>query len=198
MRIKPLFICGTLGLALLMSCGRNGADRSSGDGSPTVRGDLLVGTQCPFGTVSKAINAGVKLYNCKIGIPEIELSGPPVPIYLSADCAEKTLAVRTADGSVDTLWQTLPNGAFSLVIPGFKTKLGPDSSRNALCLSSLTMEISGQVDCRDRDILSIRVDTLRMWMKAPYPEDSAALQLPACQLPTGCRLETNLNLRQCG
>ena len=198
MKLKIGFGSCALALLLAVSCGRNGATRSSGDGSPSVRGDILVGTLCPLGTVSKPVNGGFTLRNCRIGVSEVALSEPPVQIYLSADCAEKTIGIRTADGTVDTLWQTLPNGSFAVVIPGFRTQLGPDGSGNAQCLSLMTMEISGKVDCQERDILSIRVDSMRLWMKVPSPEESAIFQIPGCQLPMGCRLETNLDLRQCG
>ena len=188
----------SLTLAISSACGRNGATRSSGDGSPSVRGDILVGTQCPLGTISKPVQGGFVLRNCRNGMAELEITEPPAPILLTGDCAEKTIGIRTSDGTVDTLWQTLPDGSFSVAAAGPRARLASDGSGHEQCLSNMTMEISGKMDCIERDILSIRIKSMRLWMRTPSPEESATLQAPGCELPKGCRLETQLELRQCG
>lgn len=179
-------------------CGKNSSTRTSADGSPSVVGDILVGTQCPLGTMSNPIPGGFSLFGCRISASEFDLKTPPGPILLSGDCAEKTIAIRAIDGSVDTLWQVPPDGSFSIVIPGFHGLFSFDGSGSAGCISSLTMEIDGKMSCTDRDVFSIHVDSMRLWMTPSSEDQQAIFNAPDCRLPNSCRLETSLELRQCG
>jgi hypothetical protein len=185
-------------LLLGSGCGRSSSSRSSGDGSASFSGDVLVGTQCPFGTLSKPISGGFTLKSCKPETSELKLVTPPGPILISGDCAEKTLAVRSMDGSVDTLWQVLPDGAFSLTIPGFRGRLAEDGLGHLNCMTFMTMEIEGQMDCALRDTFAIRVDVMRLWMTPPSESELTIEDAASCVLPPSCHLETRLDLRQCG
>ncbi|MEN9723260.1 MAG: hypothetical protein RJB38_1246 [Pseudomonadota bacterium] len=180
------------------SCGKNSGSRSSGDGSPEVIGDVQVGTLCPLGTISPTISGGFRLQECKTGNSSFEIRRPPGPIYLSGDCREKTLAVRTADGSVDTLWQVLPDGSFSLLIPGFQADAGPDQAGNSSCLAALTMDLEGKMTCDTSDALGIEIRSMKLWISTPNAGSANPSNLPGCRLPESCRLETELSLRQCG
>jgi hypothetical protein len=179
-------------------CGKNSSSRTSRDGSPTVVGDILVGTQCPLGTMSNPIPGGFALAGCKIDSSEVQLKTPPGPILLSGDCAEKTIAIRSFDGSVDSLWQVPPDGSFSIVVPGFQGVFGLDGSRSAGCASGMTMEVTGRMSCTDRDVFSIRIDSMRLWMTPSTEAQRALFEAPDCRLPKSCRLESSMELRQCG
>ncbi len=188
-----------LALSLLQSaCGQSSTGRNSRDGSPDLEGDIRVGTQCPFGTISQSMPGGFVLRDCRMGLGSVRLPEEAPEILLSGDCAEKTLAVRASDGSVDSLWQVYPDGTFSLLIGGFSTGLSGDSGGSGQCLASMTMEIDGRMDCASRDIFTIRVDNMKLWLATPDENRLGIQQLPACRLPPSCRMESSLELRQCG
>lgn len=186
-------------LTLLVSsaCGKSGTTSVSPDGSAAFYGDIQVGTQCPFGTISKTIPAGFTLRSCQLSKKELHLQQPPGPLYLSGDCTEKILAVRSSDGTVDTLWQVQPNGSFSLFIDGFYGKFESDQAGHTPCLSKMNLELDGKLDCRSRDSFKIFISTMRFWLTTPSEEEIKAAGTASCQLPESCHLETKLELQQC-
>ena len=70
------------------------------------------------------------------------------------------------------IWQIPPDGSFSIVVPGFHGALAWEGASS--CVSGMTLEVTGALDCASRDILSIRIDSMRLWM-APSSEDQRAI-----------------------
>ena len=182
--------------ALMGGCGQSSSSRQSKDGSPSLRGEILVGTQCPLGTISEPTPGNFSLVDCRSELRELQLTAPPGPIFLSGDCAEKTIGVRTTDGTVDTLWQVLPDGSFSLLIAGFAGELADDGAGHRSCLAGMTLELDGKMNCEQRDVFSIDISSMRFWMSSPASDQLAGRA--ACSLPPSCRMEGSLQLRQCG
>ena len=64
-----------LTLALLPGCGKDSSSRDSSDGSPGVVGDILIGTQCPLGTLPNPVPGGFSLEGCPLDASALEQIG---------------------------------------------------------------------------------------------------------------------------
>lgn len=185
-------------LFLNSSCGKtNEQSVKPADGSPILIGDISIGTQCPYGTITPAVPRGFTVRNCALATPQLILQKPPGPLYFSGDCTEKVLAVRTQDGSVDTLWQIPPDGEFSLLLDGFYGEFASDSLGNSNCLSKMNLEIYGTMECQSRDAFTISVEKMRFWMSPPTEAELKISNATACALPDSCYLEASTKLQQC-
>lgn len=165
------------------SCGLPpGQSPGSDDGSPRLKGDLVLGTQCPYGMVAPGQPGRLSLKGCAGVLDEVELL-PSSALYFSGDCAQKTLAVRTADLRLDSLWQVLPDDSFNLWISSVPLLLG--RAGGSACSVGADLHISGRLNCRDQDRMTIEFDRFSLE------------ELGKCGLPASCRLEARPVLRQC-
>jgi len=142
----------------------------------TVNGNAIFGSQCPYGSLSKPQAAALNLWDCPLGLKTVDLAQPLRPIVLQADCKKKILVARTLDGTLDTSWEVLPNGEFSFSIDGGYATLKDDGKGNAGCSVPLVADLSGKLDCSDRDKVKISVETV-WWLDrvAPQPSPNPSL-----------------------
>jgi len=183
---------------LLSSCGAEPGAQSTSDGSPKLSGDLMLATQCPYGVVGPAQPGRFKLQGCAGVLSDLELL-PTSTLYFAGDCTQKTLAVRTGDLALDTLWQVLPDNNFSLWVGNLGSGLRFKMKDGSQCWSPGDLHIFGRLDCQDQDRMAIRFDEIRLELAvdAPPPSDTSARGLPRCNLPASCRMEASPSLYQC-
>ena len=172
----------------LASCGKK-----SGDGSPPINGNGLLGNQCPYGWITEPVPVALKLWNCPANFSSMDLSEPLQPLLIQGDCKKKLLAVRTPDHKIDTSWEIMPDGSFFVTVEGGYVKLKSDGAGNSDCTSPATIDLSGTLNCQDRDKLTIHLEAIN-WNLGKGKMPSGA---KACQLPAGCYIGASADVKQC-
>jgi hypothetical protein len=112
-----------------------------------------------------------------------------------ADCRDKLVTIRTADGEIDSLWEVAPDDKFGATV--FMSDIGLRSDRaegGSPCRSFAQIEISGKLRCADRDRVTIALEATWKLGEGPAPRDSAER---LCSLPVGCELFAAPQIRQC-
>ena len=180
-----------------------------------VIGETAFGNQCPYGSIADPRPVRLGLWDCPIDVKTLELIQPPTALIFSADCYKKTLAIRTLDRKMDTLWEVMPDGSFDLTLDGGTLLLKTDGAGHSPCLTHTIFELWGRLKCTDRDRLTIQVDTvwhlgkslIPVVIPSPSPFPSVSPSPPAarpvtpqiqeCKLPESCYLHAAVPLQQC-
>ncbi|HAR43722.1 MAG TPA: hypothetical protein DCS07_13995 [Bdellovibrionales bacterium] len=162
----------TLGLAGIILFWAGCGSPDDVEGLTDVNGNAVFGSQCPYGSLSKPFASKLYLWDCPLGLDTVDLVQPLRPIVLQADCKKKIIVARTLDGALDTSWEVLPNGTFSFSIDGGYATLRNDGRGNANCSVPLTAELSGSLDCADRDKVKISVESV-WWLDRLAPKPTA-------------------------
>jgi hypothetical protein len=187
-------------LGCVAACGKPSAREEALDaGMKPVVGEARFGSQCPYGFYSEPRVAEIGLWDCKIPLDSVELAEPMSPLLLSADCKKKILTIRTADRRVDTSWEVMPDGTFNITLDGLSARLRRDGPTGSQCVSYLTTEVFGRVDCKDRDKAAIQFDTMWWLNKGARPAAAVpgAANERACSFPSSCYLHSSGTIRQC-
>ncbi len=176
LEVKVLVPAAVIAATLsLPSCGKH-EDAPAGtsvEGLTPVRGAAAFGSQCPFGTYDQPVSANLQLWNCPTGLPKVELNEQLEPLIFQVDCKKKTLSVRRINRSMDTFWNLMPDGSFNITVDAGKASLKSDGSGRGTCSIPVTADLSGKVDCADRDKAVIPVEAV-YWTgrSAPAPAPS--------------------------
>ena len=199
-KILELIYTSVCALSLMVaasSCGGSGDDSTSGEdqGRIPVKGNASFGSQCPYGSVSSAKPVKLGLWDCPLGLDAVELSTPPQPLFLSADCKDMTMSVRTGDRTLDSFWEVLPDGSYSVTVDVGAVQLRSDKkSGGSPCTTFTQAEIWGKLNCKDRDKVEIEVHTLWWLGKGKKTTGFTGRE---CSLPASCYLAADTTVRQC-
>jgi len=159
-----------------------------------VQGAGAFGSQCPYGSIAEPRPVRLGLWECPIGQDPLELKRSPSPLIFQADCKEKTIAIRTADRTVDTFWKVMPDGSFLTTIDSGLIQLAEDGEGNRNCNAYPQAEIWGKLDCTDQDRVTISVNTIWWLTRGKKPEGASGAD---CRLPKSCYLHAEGKVRQC-
>ena len=176
------------------------APPAGGDGLQSVmKGYAAFGSQCAsgFNTDPKAVK--LELWSCPVNLPVVELAEPIQPLYFTADCAHKVLTVRSQDKSINENWELMPDGSFNFTQNGLQARFKNDGAGNTGCVTSLSMDIWGQVDCSapGSDQAKIRFETV-MWLNKGTAPAAPPQAQPQCALPAGkCYFHAVSSVNQC-
>ena len=169
-----------------ISCGMHSGAQSASDGSPPLSGALAIGTQCPYGMISPTQQILPSLRGCPMDVRAVRLLETS-PIYFLGDCSKKTLAIRTQDQRLDSLWQVYPDDHFD--IEAGPAWLQLEIPGQGACWIPSTLRAQGRLDCSDQDRLEIHLDRLDAGLSGGGDG--------TCRLPPGCRLEARASISQC-
>jgi hypothetical protein len=147
--------------------------------------------------VSSTKQAPLTLRDCPVGLKELKLIKPPSTFLFSGDCREKTLAIRTADLSLDTLWQVTPDNRFNLSAGPVWTQLSEDADGHGPCWTAAEISVRGELECEDQDRMKIRFDWVSLTLAPGLPETEWAPEGQRCHLPASCELGGQAILNQC-
>jgi hypothetical protein len=199
-----------LGLATAVGCGKPGPAEPAptqsgirGDGDMAeLRGYAAFGTQCVsgFNTDPKAIR--LELWSCPINLKVVEMSEPLQPLYMQADCKTKVLTIRSQDRRIDANWELMPDGSFYITQDGLSAKLKDDGSGMGECVTPLSMDLWGKVECNaaSPDRAKIHLETV-MWLNnagtatAPLPGAKCRALPPPSEKK--CYFHATTTLNQC-
>src|SRR5699024_7837378 len=118
-------------------------------------------SQCPYGSVSPPKPLKLDLWDCPLGLKAVELSEPIEPLAFQVDCAKKMIDVHPSNKSLPhTTWEALPDGHFYFSVDAGTVKFKKDGSGNTDCAAPITAEMWGQLECKDRDRVTIRMETI--------------------------------------
>ena len=168
-----------------------------------VQGHAGFGNQCPaLGNFVDPTPFDLNLYNCPIthNSQSLQLVKEPDSLILSADCVKKLVTARTPDRRLDSLWEVLPDGTFAFTVDGGYVSV--DDGSGTPCSTSVSLTISGSIDCHDHDHPSIRFEALYFMGKAPdHPRpETPVVPQPLCQIPNagdGCFMRAVGTINQC-
>lgn len=138
-----------------------------------VNGDVYFSESCIYGWVGTPFKVGMEAWDCPIHQPALELMESPPAFVLQADCKKKQLAIRTADGKINSFWNLMPDGTFSIDIDGPKLRLRKDADGNANCATPAQINFTGKIVCKDDDRADIEVETL-WWLDRVLPPPGPA------------------------
>lgn len=140
-----------------------------------VNGQAFFGSQCPYGSVPPPFAADLEAWSCPIGVKPLQLAEPMQPLVLQADCTKKYISVRTQNRRVDSSWEVMPDGSFFITLEGVAVKLGRDGAGNSNCTVMASVDVSGKLNCGDRDKVKIDFETV-WWLgqRPPTPQASAS------------------------
>lgn len=196
-------VLGTVGFisALLIGsgCGKPSDPVGPGEGMIPVEGRVAFGNQCPYGTFSEPNPVRVGLWDCPIGLGTMELTEPPPTLVFQADCKKKLLTIRSTDRKLDSLWEVMPDGSFSITLDaGGAARFRTDGSGNTNCVTYLSADVHGRLNCLDRDRVNIDVNVV-WWPGRGTPPGSepSTASATACQLPSSCYLHATAQIPQC-
>ncbi len=160
-----------------------------------MKGAAAFGSQCPYGSVSSTKAVRLGLWDCPLGLDAVELSTPPQPIILSADCKDMTISIRTADRALDSFWEVLPDGSFSMTVDIGAIQFRSDGkSGGSPCTSFTQAELWGKLNCKDRDKVEIDLHSL-FWMGKG--KKTTGFSGRECSLPSSCYMAADTTVRQC-
>jgi hypothetical protein len=173
---------------------------SEGGMIPVV-GNASFGSQCPYGSITNPRPATVGVWDCPVGLKKVELAEPPPALILQADCKKRILTVRSADQRIDTAWEVMPDGTFSVTLDNLQLRLQSDGSGNSGCTAHLSTDLWGSLQCSDRDKVDIKFDTI-WWLSkgarpSPTPGIARADSATECRMPQTCYMHTSLTIKQC-
>ncbi len=187
MALKSAVCLALLILTLLASsCGMHGGTQSARDGSPPLSGGLTIGTQCPYGMISPTQLVLPSLRGCPMEVRAIRLLETSA-IYFSGDCSKKTLAIRTQDQRLDSLWQVYPDDHFDIEAGPAWIQL--EIPGQGACWSPSLLRAQGRLHCEDRDRMEIHMER--------FDAELSGAEGGTCRLPPGCRLEARASISQC-
>jgi len=224
-KVKVLVPAAAIAATLaLPACGKHEGEPASTtvEGLTPVRGAAAFGSQCPFGTYDQPVSAKLQLWNCPTGLPNVELNEQLEPLIFQVDCKKKTLSVRRINRTMDTFWNLMPDGSFNITVDAGKASLKSDGSGRGACSIPVTADLSGKVDCSDRDKAVIPVEAV-YWTgrNAPAPAPSPSVGPDSgpgawapgganrgvtlapessearCQLASSCYFYTSTTIKQC-
>gem|GEM_PF-2042581 len=166
-----------------------------------VIGNGSFGAFCPHGSIQEPLPVKLTSWDCTMPVDKVEISQALIPLMLSADCKDKTLAIRTQDRSVNSPWNIMPDGSFYLTVEGLQVGLKSDGSGSGECITPVSVDLFGKLECLDQDRINIKYDAIWWLGKGPLPTTSAA-PTPAvaptqCKIPTGCYLHAESQVKQC-
>jgi hypothetical protein len=183
-----------------VGCGKGSTPDILQDSIPVDGATVTFTSQCPYGTVSAKTTAQLGLKNCN-GSSKFQLAKNPAPIQVKADCREKTVTFRSSDRTVDSSWNTYPDGSFDVgVTTGapIYVRLGNGST----CVTWSSVRLRGSVACRpnatDENIDQVQIEFSTEWEfgKGTKPTDTTG-EMPECRFPSGCELVTQATVNQC-
>jgi hypothetical protein len=149
--------------------------------------------------VSKYQPAAFRLSSCPLPVGTLRVLTPPGAILFSGDCREKTLAIRTDDLALDSLWQVLPDDRFDLGAGPLWVRLSEDADGHTNCWTEARLSVRGSLACRDQDRMKIEFDEIALQLSVPR-ENPGGLPGPEgqrCHLPESCELTGSATLSQC-
>jgi hypothetical protein len=191
--------------------------RGDGTGMVPMKGIAAFGSQCASGFNNDPKAVRLELWQCPLNVNQVELVEPITPLYLSADCARKTLTIRNLSHTIDVNWELMPDGSFYITQDGLSAKLKDDGSGHADCVTPISADMWGKVDCTNPrgDQAKIRFETV-MWLNKRDQPSSAASPTPnttnpnlppastvdssspQCKLPVGkCYFHAVASINQC-
>ena len=174
----PFYSAATLLLLLLVgACAKgesNFAEQTQDEGNVAelgyipVNGTVLLGTQCPYGSIPTPEPVLSALWDCESsGLSSLDLTQSPSPLLFQADCTKRMLTVRMQERGIDLTWQVLPDGRF--VIPVDKLiplSVQDDGTGMGPCVTETKLVISGTLNCAQQDRPSIQLDPV-WYLNAP-------------------------------
>lgn len=177
--------------------GINGGD----DQMSVTRGFAAFGTRCSAGFAADPKAIRLNLWSCPVNLPVVELAQPIQPLIFQADCARKLLTIRSQDNSVNTTWEIMPDSSFNITQEGLYAKLKSDGRGNDDCVTPISADLWGKVECEKSDGTSdkakIRFETV-MWINktdTPVPRGMVGKR---CVLPSPrCYLHAFNSVDQC-
>jgi hypothetical protein len=137
-----------------------------------VKGVVGYASQCPSGAISAVTPVPIAgMYDCPIGLNQVELEDAIEPIYLSVDCKNRIISARTADRRIDTAWNALPDNTFFFTLDGLKARLKTDgTAAHNDCETPLSVDFMGKLQCdsasNNRDQVDIQFEAV-MWTSRP-------------------------------
>lgn len=172
-----------------------------------INGNMFYRSQCPYGTLSEEAPLYLELWDCPMGVDSVNLVSASRNLVFKADCKEKLVTIRSDDGALNLVWQTMPNGVFNATFDGGLIGLSGDTANaNSSCSTNAMVEVRGRVNCDDpnldRDKVNIEAEIL-WWLGDSDPSTAPNLAFETtdrqCQLPAGhqCYLYTQQIIRQC-
>lgn len=185
-------------LALLTACGKPGAPppEKLPDSAIPVIGVAGFGSQCPYGFNQDPTATKLELWGCSLGLDEVELVKPLTPLYLQADCKKKLVTVRKPERAMDTSWEIMPDGTFSMTVDGGTAQLKSDGPGRGACSAPLNVNLMGKVDCADRDKANITLESI-YWLNKDAATPQPIAGVKECKTPKGCYFYTKTTLKQC-
>ena len=194
---KAIFIFVTI--PVLSFCGKGDEESVPSEQMMAVNGSVPVGSQCPYGYYTDPKPLKVNGWECGEVLQSIDIIESPSALILQADCKKKLLTVRTVDSLLDSTWEIMPDGTFSLTVDSGALKIRDDGAGNPNCVTFPSTEVWGKIDCGDADKLTINYDII-WWPgrgKNPSAYRPAALTGPECKLPSTCYFHSTGQLKQC-
>lgn len=170
-----------------------------------VRGSAAFGNQCPYGIHTTPTPIDLELWGCPMKMNTIELLEPLQALMLKADCRKKEITVRTERRGLDSPWEVMPDGSFSILIDGGTARIKDDGEGQVNCLTPLTASLSGKLDCSDPDPEKAKIPIEVVWWtgKTVDPVDGTPNPEPLpvsgsrCKLPEGCYFYGSTEIKQC-
>lgn len=203
----PQKMVALLGLfSLVSACGRPSQEAVNvANGMIPVNSDMAFATKCPLtGILDAPEPAILGMWDCPLNVDSVELTRPPQPLILQADCKKKTLQVMTADmRTLVAEFNILINGHFDLFIDQkdfsnaneiiFETD---HSGTGGSCAAYPQLNVWGDLKCNDRDKVEMNVKARWNFAAGELPEDFSPSQRQ-CQIPRGCYFYSEAQLNQC-
>ena len=161
-----------------------------------VKGQTAFANGCPFGSQENFRPASLELWNCPIGLDTLELKQDFQKILLQVDCKKNVVIVRNEARTLDSSWEVLPNGKFDFTVDGGIGQFASDGSgKHTDCSVPMMVDVSGQLDCKNRDQVNYQVETV--WTAAPDTDVRWKTITTKCTLPPSCYLYSTAPMKQC-
>lgn len=164
-RMSKLLVIGLCAFAAV-KCGNPNAT----DGPPSqlageeslkaVTGRAGFGTQCAGGFQTDPFSVGLELWECPIEADRLVLAEDIQPLIVSADCKEKTLTVRSADRTINTVWNIMPDGSFHVAVDKMTAKIESAGRDAQDCTTPIVATLMGKLKCNSRDQVDIDMDVV--------------------------------------
>ncbi|MGZ3697564.1 MAG: hypothetical protein ACXVCH_05680 [Bdellovibrionota bacterium] len=212
------FLIGATSIVSASGCGKSSpsADEAlkhgTSDGMIAVKGTALFGSQCPGGYLADPQPAELELWDCQMGTDAVELIQPLEPLSFMGDCKHKLLTIRNSARTLDTAWETMPDGTFYIELNHFYAQLRNDGTGGHVnCSAPIAPVLWGKMNCAADNTMNPQIDVEAVWWlgKTATGNDGGTTYLPVANPPTGpsckfpgtagknCYLHSLVHLKQC-
>jgi len=179
---------------------------TANDGMVTLKGSAMIASQCPYGSLADPQPVEISMWDCPIGTDTAELQESLRTIIIMGDCNKKYVSVRSGDRrSLDTLWETMPNGDFSVTVDGGLVQFSKFGATQSSCATPTSVDIWGKLDCAahadpTRDQGTVQIEAMWHLGKGATTgvNADAVCKLPAPPAGTdGCYIYAKTAIKQC-